>query len=159
MKFTAQEVFDAYDRIKPYIPDTPLYESVHLGDGDRRYFFKLECLQPVKSFKIRGALNKMLTLTEEEKARGFGRKPVNIGFVGSIRYYKENVKLGFIGSIRNLCIARPALLGEVLTTSIEVMQEVMQLTLVNATVKVGDETIVTAEMKIALSDIDAVPVK
>ena len=70
MKFTAQEVFDAYDRIKPYIPDTPLYESVHLGDGERRYFFKLECLQPVKSFKIRGALNKMLTLTEEEKARG-----------------------------------------------------------------------------------------
>ena len=30
---------------------------------------------------------------EAEKARGFGRKPVNIGFVGSIRYYKENVKL------------------------------------------------------------------
>ena len=70
MKFTAQEVFEAYDRIKPYIPDTPLYESVHLGDGERRYFFKLENLQPVKSFKIRGALNKMLTLTEEEKARG-----------------------------------------------------------------------------------------
>ncbi len=72
--------------------------------------------------------------------------------------YKENVKLGFIGSIKNLCISRPALLGETLTTSIEVMQEVMQLTLVNATVKVGDETIVTAEMKIALSDIDAVSV-
>ena len=31
----------------------------------------------------------------------------------------------------------------------------MQLTLVNATVSVGDETLVTAEMKIALSDIDA----
>ncbi len=70
MKFTAQEVFDAYERIKPYIPDTPLYESVHLGADGRRYFFKLECFQPVKSFKIRGALNKMLTLSEEEKARG-----------------------------------------------------------------------------------------
>jgi hypothetical protein len=35
------------------------------------------------------------------------------------------------------------------------MLEVMRLTLVNATVKVGDETIVTAEMKIALSDIEA----
>ena len=70
MKFTAKEVYDAYDRIKQYLQDTPLYESVHLGDGERRYFFKLECLQPVKSFKIRGALNKMLTLTEEEKSRG-----------------------------------------------------------------------------------------
>jgi threonine dehydratase len=70
MKFTVQEVFEAYDRIKPYLPDTPLAESVHLGDGERRYFFKLENLQPVKSFKVRGALNKMLTLTDEEKARG-----------------------------------------------------------------------------------------
>lgn len=68
--------------------------------------------------------------------------------------YKEHVKLGFIGSIKNLQILRPAHVGETLTTSIEVVQEVMQLTLVNATVKVGDETIVTAEMKIALSDID-----
>ena len=70
MKFTVQEVFEAYNRIKPYLPDTPLAESVHLGDGERRYFFKLENLQPVKSFKVRGALNKMLTLTDEEKARG-----------------------------------------------------------------------------------------
>ena len=67
--------------------------------------------------------------------------------------YKERVRLGFIGSIKNLQVLRPAREGEVLTTSIEVVQEVLQLTLVNATVKVGDETIVTAEMKIALSDI------
>jgi hypothetical protein len=43
-----------------------------------------------------------------------------------------------------------------LVTSIEVMEEIMQLTLVNATIYVGEEVIVTAEMKIALSDIDAV---
>lgn len=70
--------------------------------------------------------------------------------------YKENVKLGFIGSVKNLCILRPAKVGELLVTSIEVMEEIMQLTLVNATIKVGEEVIVTAEMKIALSDIDAV---
>ena len=68
--------------------------------------------------------------------------------------YKERVRLGFIGSIKNLQVLRPAREGEVLTTSIEVVQEVLQLTLVNATVKVGGETIVTAEMKIALSDIE-----
>ena len=69
--------------------------------------------------------------------------------------YKENVKLGFIGSVRDLVILRDVKVGEVLTTSIEVMEEIMSLTLVRASVKVGDETIVTAEMKIALSDIDA----
>ena len=69
-KLTAQEVLDAYERISPYVSRTPLAESVYLGDGGRKYFFKLECQQPVKSFKIRGALNKMLTLTEEERERG-----------------------------------------------------------------------------------------
>lgn len=70
--------------------------------------------------------------------------------------YKERVKLGFIGSVKNLSVLRPAKVGELLVTSIEVMEEIMQLTLVNATIKVDEEAIVTAEMKIALSDIDAV---
>ena len=77
--------------------------------------------------------------------------------MGYINSYisKENVKLGFIGAIKRLEIARTARQGETLSTSIEVMQEVGAVTMVNATVKVGEETIVTAEMKIALSDIDA----
>lgn len=69
--------------------------------------------------------------------------------------YQESVKLGFIGSIKNLTVLRPARLGEILSTKIEVLEEVMQMTLVEATVKVGAETIVTAKMKIALTDIDA----
>lgn len=66
--------------------------------------------------------------------------------------YKESVKLGFIGGIKNLQVLRSPRVGEVLTTSIEVIEEIMKLSLVNATVKAGDEVIVTAEMKIALSD-------
>lgn len=68
--FTVQEVYDAYDRIRDYIYETPLEESQFLGKDGRRYFFKLESLQTVKSFKIRGALSKMTTLTEEEKKKG-----------------------------------------------------------------------------------------
>ena len=68
--FSAQEVRDAYVRIKPYIYRTPLEESLYLGEDGRRYFFKLECAQTVKSFKLRGALSKMTTLTEEESRRG-----------------------------------------------------------------------------------------
>ena len=48
---------------------TPLEESFYLNDDSRRYYFKLETMQRVKSFKIRGAMNKMLTLTEEEKQK------------------------------------------------------------------------------------------
>ena len=68
--FNAQEVHKAYERISPYIRKTPLEESFYLGSEERRYFFKLESFQRVISFKIRGALNKMLTLTEEEIRRG-----------------------------------------------------------------------------------------
>lgn len=68
--------------------------------------------------------------------------------------YRQRVRLGYIGGIKNLQVLRMPRVGELLTTSIEVLQEVMKLTLVNATVRVGDEVIVTAEMKIALSDIE-----
>jgi len=77
--------------------------------------------------------------------------------MGYINEYilKDTVKLGFIGGIKHLKIHRRAKVGETLTTTIEVLQEIMQVTQVGATVKVGDETLVTAEMKIALTDIDA----
>ena len=77
--------------------------------------------------------------------------------MGYINQYilKDKVKLGFIGDIKHLKIWREARMGDELRTEIEVMQEVLQMILVKATVKVGEETIVTADMKIALTDIDA----
>lgn len=65
------------------------------------------------------------------------------------------VKLGFIGAIRDLQIRRTPGLGEKLTTTIEVKEEIFQMTLVEARVKSEDEILVTAGMKIALSDIDS----
>ena len=77
--------------------------------------------------------------------------------MGYINQYilKDKVKLGFIGDIKHLKIWREARVGDELRTEIEVLQEVLQMTLVKATVKVGEETIVTADKKIALTDIDA----
>ncbi len=70
MSFSLQDVKNAYENIKDYLPKTPLEQSFYLGDGDRKVYFKLETLHRAKSFKIRGALNKMLSLSAEEKARG-----------------------------------------------------------------------------------------
>ncbi len=70
--FSSKDVHAAYDRIKDYIYETPMEESLYLGTAKRRYFFKLECNQTVKSFKIRGALSVMTDLTDEQKARGVG---------------------------------------------------------------------------------------
>lgn len=70
--FTAQGVRDARERIRDYIRETPLEESIYLDDEDRRYFFKLESQQLGRSFKIRGALNTISQLSECEKASGVG---------------------------------------------------------------------------------------
>ena len=40
-------------------------------------------------------------------------------------------------------------------TSIKVREEVFRMTLVDAQVRIGDEVVATAEMKIALSEVDA----
>lgn len=70
MSFNYNHVKNAFERIKKHVPKTPLEESFYLGDESNKYFFKLESLQRVKSFKIRGALNKMMTLTKEEMSQG-----------------------------------------------------------------------------------------
>lgn len=70
MGFAYEEIKAAYDRIKPYIRKTPLEASMHLSTEERKYSFKLEPFQTVKSFKIRGAMSKMTTLTEDERTRG-----------------------------------------------------------------------------------------
>lgn len=61
----------ALRRIKKYILRTPLNECRTLSEISMgQIFFKMENWQKTGSFKIRGALNRMLTLTEKEKARG-----------------------------------------------------------------------------------------
>lgn len=64
----------------------------------------------------------------------------------------ERVKIGVIGAITNFSVERMPLVGEVLTTTIDVVQEVFQVTLVHATVQVGDEVIAQTDLKIALQD-------
>ena len=70
MSFSYVDIEQANKRIRPYIPVTPLEQSYYLGKEGQKVFFKLESAQRAKSFKIRGALNKMLTLTPEEIKRG-----------------------------------------------------------------------------------------
>ena len=62
----------------------------------------------------------------------------------------ERVRIGVIGAITGFSVSRTPLTGEVLTTMIDVVQEVFQVTLVHATVRVGDELIAETDLKIAL---------
>ena len=76
--------------------------------------------------------------------------------IGYINLSKgATVKIGVIGAISNLNIARTPKVGEKLTTTIKLLEEVFQMTLVEAVVISGDEELVHANMKIALTDIDS----
>jgi threonine dehydratase len=61
----------AFERIRPWVRETPLERSGSLGtDTNVSVFLKLEHLQITGSFKFRGASNKIALLTPEQAAAG-----------------------------------------------------------------------------------------
>src|SRR5688572_7314893 len=61
----------ALQRIRPYVRETPLLHSPMLGDAiGATVRLKLENLQETGAFKLRGAANKLLSLSRAEAARG-----------------------------------------------------------------------------------------
>ncbi len=66
-----QDIRDAYHQLKPFVRHTPLLRETRLDDlTNCKTYLKPECLQITGSFKIRGATNKILSLTDEEKEKG-----------------------------------------------------------------------------------------
>ena len=70
-RVTLHDVFLAAGRVAPHIRRTPLERSAPLSDElGPDVYLKLECWQRTGSFKLRGALNALLTLPDEERRRG-----------------------------------------------------------------------------------------
>ena len=114
------EIDAAEGRIRPYIRETPVEESSALagpaggpgGRGAPRVFLKLENLQITGSFKLRGAMNKLLSLSARQKEAGivtassgnhgaavaFGLKA--LGCKGVI-FVPENVSPAKVANIRS----------------------------------------------------------
>lgn len=69
---TQQDIIAAHERISPYVPRSPIFisEAINRAMGFKA-FFHMECLMPeVGSFKLRGAANAILSLSDEERSRG-----------------------------------------------------------------------------------------
>jgi len=70
-KFRASEILMARHRLKNKILRTPLIHSPALSKKTGcDIYLKMECWQLTGSFKVRGALNMILAITEEERNRG-----------------------------------------------------------------------------------------
>src|SRR5262249_40957798 len=64
-------ICQAQHRLRGLVHRTPLVHSAALSHRlGAPVYLKLECLQKTGSFKPRGAFNKMLSLTPEERQRG-----------------------------------------------------------------------------------------
>lgn len=65
------KIYEAKERIAPLILQTPLMPSLTLSKKwGKNINLKLEHLQPTGAFKLRGAANAILSLSETEKNRG-----------------------------------------------------------------------------------------
>ncbi|KGE15014.1 threonine ammonia-lyase IlvA [Sphingobacterium deserti] len=61
----------AAERIKEVVYRTPLQYNLHLSEKyDADIYLKREDLQVVRSYKLRGAYNKIVSLSEEERSKG-----------------------------------------------------------------------------------------
>lgn len=65
-----------------------------------------------------------------------------------------SVRIGVIGAVSNFEVFRTPKVGELVVTTIEVLEELFQITMVKAVVKCGDEILAQANMKIALLDME-----
>ena len=64
-------ILETHNRIRPFINQTPLIHSPTLSaKANGTVWLKCENQQPTGSFKVRGALNKISNLTEQEKDKG-----------------------------------------------------------------------------------------
>ncbi len=71
MKITVQQIDEAAKRLEGVVVKTPLQKSKRLSAlFDANIYIKREDLQEVRSYKIRGAYNKMSSLSDAEIRRG-----------------------------------------------------------------------------------------
>lgn len=66
---TLQDIQQAQARLNGVATHTPLLEWTDTSDA-RKLYLKLENLQPIGAFKLRGAYNKVVSLDEHERRRG-----------------------------------------------------------------------------------------
>ena len=74
-----------------------------------------------------------------------------IGFYN--KYILErDVQIGYIGAVRDFTVTRVAKAGSLLTTTVDVIEEIFGMTLAEATVRCGDTVIATGRVKLATAD-------
>ncbi len=74
--------------------------------------------------------------------------------IGYINKYilKKDIQVGFIGAVRNMEIVCLPKIGDTITTTVTIVEEAFGISLATATIKLGDKTLATTEIKIAVKE-------
>jgi threonine dehydratase len=109
----SKDVLAAEARIRPFIRETPLHHSLYLSKlGSCEAYLKLENLQHTGSFKTRGALNKLLSLSARQRRAGVvaastGNHGLAVAYgarklgISATIYLPENASLQKVQALRN----------------------------------------------------------
>ena len=72
-----------------------------------------------------------------------------VGYYNKYILHKD-VQVGFIGAVRNYSIKALARVGQIITTKVDIVEEVFGMTLANAEVRCGGQLRATAEIKLSV---------
>ena len=71
MEIKKLDLIDCHNRIKPFIHNTPVLTSSYINEiTGAEVYFKCENFQKMGAFKMRGAANAILRLSDEQKSNG-----------------------------------------------------------------------------------------
>lgn len=77
--------------------------------------------------------------------------------IGYINLCKgEPLKIGVIGAVSNFEVMRTPKVGEHIITTVEVIEELFQISHAKSVIRCGDDTIAVANLKIALTQQDSI---
>jgi len=168
-----KEILAAEERIRPYIRKTYLDRSAYLsGKCDGDVYLKLENLQETGSFKLRGAVNRILSLDESAAERGVvtastGNHGAAVACAlkltgrDGVIYLPENVldtKLNSIKSYGGVCRVFGDECGDAETEARRVAEEMGQtyISPYNDSLVVGGQGTVGLELHEQVPEVDAV---
>ena len=92
-----EKIKEARENIKDVVTKTPLlYSNVFSKSSNNDVYMKCENLQLTGAYKIRGALNKIISLTEEEKSKGVicssaGNHAQGVAYAASLMDVKSSI--------------------------------------------------------------------
>ena len=74
--------------------------------------------------------------------------------IGYINKYilRQGIQIGYIGSLKNLTIESLPQIGDVITTEIQIQDEILDLILATAIVRKDNQTLASTDLKIALKN-------